>query len=115
MEQEKIIEGLDLCLNNGCGWNCPYSGTDGCEEDVLKDALALLKKQREIIKALESDLNDCKTVIAERSNVVRCKNCKYNSGRCQGIYIQFVTCYKTGTPHKEDWFCADGKRRDDDA
>ena len=44
------------------------------------------------------------------SKVVRCKDCKYNSGRCHGMYIQFVTCYKTGTPHKENWYCADGER-----
>ena len=47
--------------------------------------------------------------------VVRCQDCKYNSGRCQGIYIQFVTCCKTGAPHKEDWYCADGERKDNDA
>lgn len=43
--------------------------------------------------------------------IIRCKDCKFNSGRCNGLYIQFVTCYKTGSLHKEDWFCADGERR----
>jgi len=43
--------------------------------------------------------------------IVRCKDCKFNSGKCNGLYLQFVTCYKTGSPHKEDWFCADGERQ----
>lgn len=43
--------------------------------------------------------------------LVRCKDCKCNSGKCIGIYIQFITCGKTGEIHKEDWFCADGKER----
>lgn len=45
--------------------------------------------------------------------VVRCKDCKWNTGHRKGIYVQFVTCYKTGSPHKEDWFCADGEMKED--
>ena len=44
--------------------------------------------------------------------LVRCKDCKYNSGNCHGLYAQFITCYKTGSPRTENWFCADGKRRE---
>lgn len=57
------------------------------------------------------DIKHAPTV--EVPEIVRCKDCKYGSGRCQGIYIQFVTCCKTGTPHKEDWYCANGERKDD--
>lgn len=54
---------------------------------------------------------DICNVLKEQPEIVRCKDCKYNSGNCNGLYLQFVTCYKTGSPHKEDWFCADGERQ----
>lgn len=47
--------------------------------------------------------------------IVRCKDCKWNSGYGTGMYVCFCTCYKTGTPHKDDWFCADGKPKDGEA
>lgn len=46
--------------------------------------------------------------------IVRCNDCKWNTGHCRGIYAMFVSCYKTGCPHKEDWYCADAERREDD-
>ncbi|MBP5709665.1 MAG: hypothetical protein J6W84_01675 [Bacteroidales bacterium] len=56
-KQEKVIEGLEHCLQyNMTGKECircPYSdecGTDG--EPMMRDALALLKEQRDKIKAL---------------------------------------------------------------
>lgn len=50
--------------------------------------------------------------LADVEAVVRCKDCKWNSGYGRGMYVCFCTCYKTGTPHKDDWFCADGERKD---
>ena len=46
--------------------------------------------------------------------VVRCKDCKSNSGCGRGIYAGMVICYKTGAIHSPDWFCADGERKDGD-
>ena len=46
--------------------------------------------------------------------LIRCKDCKWNTGHCRGIYVQFVTCYKTGSPHKEDWYCADAERKEEE-
>lgn len=40
--------------------------------------------------------------------VVRCRNCKFNHGINE-------ECGCNGGYHSEDWYCADGKRRDDDA
>ena len=49
---------------------------------------------------------------SEHQMLVRCKDCKWNSGYGKGMYVCFCTCYKTGTPHKDDWFCADGERKE---
>ena len=46
----------------------------------------------------------------EQPEIVKCKDCKYGCGRGRGMYCQFIEC-KTGALHKEDWFCAGGKRR----
>ena len=46
--------------------------------------------------------------------IVRCKDCKWNSGYGRGMYVCFCTCCKTGTPHKDDWFCADGEPKEGD-
>ena len=45
--------------------------------------------------------------------IVRCKDCKHSYGRGRGMYCQFIECEKTGAFHKEDWFCADGKKKED--
>lgn len=44
------------------------------------------------------------------SEIVRCKNCQHNCGKGRETYYQFIECEKTGAFHKEDWFCADGKK-----
>ena len=50
----------------------------------------------------------------KEQELVRCKDCKWNTGHCRGIYAQFVSCYKTGCPHKENWYCADAERKEGD-
>ena len=47
--------------------------------------------------------------------IIRCMDCKWNSGYGRGMYVCFCTCYRTGTPHKDDWFCADGEPKDGEA
>lgn len=75
-----------------------------------------LKLQKDIL-GYGSHIDDLSSAIAllkqfeAMPEIVRCIDCKNNSGRCQGAYYQFVTCYKTGSPHKENWFCADGERK----
>ena len=44
--------------------------------------------------------------------LIRCKDCKYGAPTViNGVWLS-VTC--NGVDHKSEWFCADGKRRDDD-
>lgn len=45
--------------------------------------------------------------------VVRCKDCKY--GEPWGVLIGCGKSRGFGITHNPDWFCADGKRRTEDA
>ena len=53
----------------------------------------------------------------EQEAVVRCKDCKYSNNRPRNrIYREgMVLCERTDHGRDENWFCADGKRRDSDA
>ncbi len=86
--------------------------------DAVEKVLALLDGFRmsdemtySAYSALYDEISLLDDLLKEQEKVIQCKDCKYNTGNCRGLYVQFVTCYKTGTPHKEDWFCADGERK----
>jgi len=51
-ELENTIAGLEKCINNKgfCGYDCPYYHDPfGCRTHMEKDALELLKEQKQII------------------------------------------------------------------
>lgn len=51
-DREKVANGLRHCLQyNGSCLDCPYDGPN-CQNDVLDDAISLLKEQEKEIKAL---------------------------------------------------------------
>ena len=89
LDKEKVIKGLELC-EIGSGdrcyeTKCPYYGK-GCTESLKNDILELLKEQEA---------------------VVRCKDCKFRKGwnHCR------IAFGSTQTP--DDWYCADGERKED--
>lgn len=57
------MKAIEICIKNGCkdgipNQLCPYSSEIGCDlNQILADALALLKEQEELIKAMKRDLN----------------------------------------------------------
>lgn len=63
--REKILTWLEICgKNRDCSGTCPYSGLlcgedddSKCREDLMADALDLLKEQEEQIERLEHDLD----------------------------------------------------------
>ena len=59
MDREKVIKGLEYCEGYfNCCDKCPYwDGGTHCAADLAHDALALLKEQEELIKAMKRDLN----------------------------------------------------------
>ena len=63
-----------------------------CQRWILKDALALLKEQPEIVK---------------------CKDCFYaDAFDCPAPLPTGYLCQKEHGCHKGDWFCADGVRKE---
>lgn len=83
--REKVIKGLEYCTTSNDCRPCIYwqSFDDtGCK--VMKDALALLKEQKDI---------------------VRCKDC---------IHTEHCEIYAGWDGKHPDWFCADGERSGDD-
>ena len=91
MDREKVIKGLECCnqVEEGCEV-CPYyNDFNGCMLELREDALALLKEQEAVI---------------------RCKDCKhYNIIGCSK---GFGWCERYDIGHADDWFCADGERKD---
>ena len=68
MNMEKILKGLEICSEHvswhglDCEHNeaykdCPYRGCEtGCVVTIAKDAIAMLKEQKEQIRLLEYQL-----------------------------------------------------------
>lgn len=62
---------------------------------------------KEIVGAVIEQLVEGGTLV----EVVRCKDCKYHDGECVGM----VYCpNKVGGWVSEEFYCADGERRDDE-
>ena len=89
MDREKVIKGLEVCTSiedgESCPKECPYY-QDVCYgyDQLMRDALALLKEQEA---------------------VARCKDCIHKNGlnHCQHNNDIWVA---------DDWFCADGVRKE---
>lgn len=101
-EREKVIKGLECCTAPGrnCDMRCPYYDEDECEARLERDALILLKEQ--------SNCENCAMAIEDRQPVIRCKDCKNAEPAFDG---KMARCKIRGL-RKNDWFCADGKRKE---
>lgn len=67
-----------------------------------KEPMTLIPKQ--LIRLMYEALK-------EQPEIVRCKDC--DNKECWGRAGD-VVCGIDGTPHRPDWFCADGERNDND-
>ena len=110
--REKVIKGLERCLicdisviapeeAQNAYRECEYTIGLYCgEKKLLREALALLKEQPDIVMC-----KDCKHATMT-SDGKMCKYCEMDTddfGDRRDVY------------HDADWFCADGERRTDDA
>lgn len=106
---KKVLEGLECHKDEipGVCRDCPYFTESGfCSGRLAKDALAMLKENEKDIEALKKSYNE----LAEKGEpVVRCKDCK--NKECWGRAGD-VVCGIDGTPHRPNWFCADGERKE---
>lgn len=53
-----------------------------------------------------SGIDDAIAILKEQEAVVRCKDCKWNSGTAEKPF-----CMMRSVPSPADWFCADGERK----
>ncbi len=108
-ELEKVIKVYECCKNP---WNrrceeCPVEKDcchDGLPTFAIKDALELLKEfidERHYYEEWEEGYGK------NQQQIIRCKDCKHydGDGTCIKIGIAMLT---------DDWFCADGERKDDE-
>ena len=49
-----------------------------------------------------------------KQRLIRCKDCKNNTGYGMGLYSAFCMCYLTGARHKDNYYCAEGEPKDGD-
>ena len=116
---------LEICgKNRDCSGTCPYGdGTGECEdslcrEDLMADALVMLKEQQQQIwehqdhveyltdKLKEQEEKYKKLAEWAEGHIVFCKDCKHH---------RKDTCSAAAGmafPPPDDWFCADGERRE---
>ena len=108
VDMEKVINIYANCLLNDkqCCSDC-YTGGPGlgiaCRQQILTDALYLLKEQEERIEQLKRFVNGFSR---EAVHVVRCKDCK-NHGTINCPMCEEANCTFNMA---DDWFCADGRR-----
>lgn len=88
----------EILNNNGYGGWC----------ETIRKAVAMLNEQE-----AKEQLSDAvhETAKQFRQTIVRCKDC--DNKECWGRAGD-VVCGIDGTPHRPDWFCADGERREGD-
>ena len=72
-----------------------------------KIAIAESNNQNPILVTLDV-LKEILVLLKEQSEIVRCKDCKYQVDRGR----RYKECDKHFLWAKDDWFCADGERKD---
>lgn len=121
-DREKVIKALDCCLDivrsgrwaSGCV-SCPYAETDKCREQMILDAIALLKEQPD-----EHEVCANCPVDKDYAEVVRCKDCKWWDRKSEESKYGYCHACKHGFHSKNweigiyriyngDFFCADGE------
>ena len=102
-DREKVIYDIGRCICHvpyACR-ECSRYGKISCIEELLADALELLKEQ--------NVCENCAIAIEDRQPVVLCKDCEHSKSYSNG---KMFGCKFGNGLHEPDWFCADGERRE---
>ena len=102
MDREKVVRAFEQYIYNFV----ELTTTDEYNHQILEQVLVLLKEHGAEIEQLNRFVNGFSR---DAMPVVRCKDC--DNKECWGRAGD-VVCGIDGTPHRPDWFCADGKRRE---
>lgn len=119
-DMEKVIKALETCRKTDCA-NCEYNTEVCLIDEIISDALELLKEQRKqkFFVDAEGKITPLPIVfpncpLKEQEKIVRCKDCKH--GKIHGIDVECVAheevSYDPEPWHPLDWFCADGERKE---
>ena len=127
-DREKVINAINCCLNDSLCSECDYEGIPRCFDRVLlTDVLALLKEQEDIAEAFNEAVARCRKYmekcgaiptykgkqlffadgkgnITPLPDIVRCKDCFFRDVKNRPVLCQVMA---------DDWFCADGRRKDE--
>ena len=95
IDRERVIKALECCDSSvfdceHCSYGNPLSSMDECHDILLRDACELLREQE---------------------GIVRCKECKYANHETP---FYDIWCNRISIGCYEDWFCADGERREEE-
>jgi len=144
MDRGEVIKALECCTDHdhradcyGCYQEGPGFGIV-CRENLMRDALELLKDQEDLTEAFNEAVQRCREYmekcgailtynkkrlffadskgnITPLPEIVRCKDCQYAE---QTMFDDEYRCYydeenESGCKrlHKGNFFCADGKRK----
>ena len=115
-KREKVIKGLKSCSEVDCT-ECQYGkeghGHSDCIERLCADTLALVKEREQAMKEKDGTISNLIAQIKEISQcyerVVRCKDCKHYDGDENS---SLGTCLENGVCSTQEWFCADGERKE---
>lgn len=89
------------------------------DADALKAEIA--KRTPHFVQRIEftpcfKAIRDAKTVDAVK--VVRCRDCMWSGKKKEDRLLAhgrtYFKCMRSGAWNKENWYCADGERRDDE-
>lgn len=108
MDREKIIESIEDYE--------PYARDLPCvtiKSGLILDVIALLKDQQNVISGLKVINDGLCEAVTEQKQIVRCKDCKHGVKTATFRYYQNLTwCIQHSKAHNDDWFCADGQKKD---
>lgn len=122
MDMEKVIKGVEHCFHGQecCGdIECPYyiehlsdsCCLEDCQENLKADVIALLKEQE-----AQKFFVDESGKITPLPVVVRCKDCVHR-GKAEKCVLAAISeekdCPLFMLDNRGEWFCADGRRRDE--
>lgn len=103
-DREKVIRGLECCIGQCNYHGCPYK--DPCEnangvKSIMADALVMLKEQQQQIWEFQDQVEYLTDKLKEQEAVVRCKDCMHKN-----------YCSIHDAKYLDEWFCADGERKE---
>ena len=116
---KKVVKGLECCTKWDSCSDCHYQtpneyDVSECTEHLHNDALELLKEQQKTIdfqhNALRGSSDMIHILFEKLDKIVLCKDCKHwypLTKTCNNVDGACCQSYVA-----EDWFCADGEKRE---